>query len=304
MANSIFNINPAFIDRDFQLDAKIPGFFGSIDDPAERSAAPSFSSDWLIPKSEWKDRIEYLEEKRLALPYYRLHWNNQAPMSSCVHNAAEVVQDVMRNKQLGPQYAVKKSPMSSYCRVTTRSGSGSTMWGALQILKAGVIGNGQLPEDNPRNRAIFGDMCVHQNKPFIPNNGRGTFKDGWEKIARWFTVVEWYAIESYEQFVSALIRGWGVCYGRSGHSIAGMQAVWKDNQAICKYMDSYGHGRGDNGFLYDSPRMMNTGGAWCCREVTLPPNLAKPWEPCGAEDGVTILTREKFLQLDGLGVAV
>lgn len=222
---------------------------------------------------------------------------------NCVHNAAEVVRDTMRNKQLGEKWMVKCSPMSSYCRVTTRRGSGSTMWGALQILKAGIRGNGQLPEKNPRNLAMFGDYCVHQNTPFISNNGRNYFKSDWESIAQWFTVVEWYAISSYEEFISALIRGWGVCYGRSGHSIAGMQAVWYKNQAICKYLDSYGHGRGEDGYLFDSPNKMSTGGAWCCREVTLPPNLARPWDPCGNQPGVTLLTKSQFLQLDPLGAA-
>jgi len=304
MAIDLFQVNPNLIDVDFDRDAKtIPGFCGLIIDPAEMSDAPSFSSDWLVPRDEWKDRIEQAEREKTALPFFRKARNNQAPESSCVHNSAEVVRDTMRNKQIGEKWSVKCSPMSSYCRVTTRRGSGSTMWGALQILKAGVRGNGQLPEKNPRNIAMFGDFCVHQNTPFISSNGRNYFKAGWEEIAQWFTVVEWYAIESYEQFVSALIRGWGVCYGRSVHSIAGLQAVWNKNQAICKYLDSYGHGRGEDGYLFDSPRMMNTGGAWCCREVTLPPDLSKPWEPCGNEPGVNLLTREKFLQLDGLGAA-
>lgn len=304
MPVDLFQVNPKFVDVDFDIDAnKIKGFRGLIIDPAEKSDAPQFRAEWIVPRAEWKDRIEQAEREKTALPFFRKARNNQSPESSCVHNAGEVVRDSMRNKQLGEKWMVKCSPMSSYCRVTTRRGSGSTMWGALQILKAGIRGNGQLPEKNPRNLAMFGDYCVHQNTPFISNNGRNYFKSDWESIAQWFTVVEWYAISSYEEFISALIRGWGVCYGRSGHSIAGMQAVWYKNQAICKYLDSYGHGRGEDGYLFDSPNKMSTGGAWCCREVTLPPNLARPWEPCGNQPGVTLLTKSQFLQLDPLGAA-
>lgn len=291
---SVFNINPAHVDRDFVADLKtIPGFFGTIIDPAEKSETPSFHAEWGVPRDEWKDRAEYLESKRLALPYYRRHWNNQRPESSCVHNAAEVVRDVMRNKQIGPEFCVKCSPMSSYCRVTRSRNSGSTMWGALQNTKAGTRGNGQVPQDTPRNRELFGNVVFHENSPFVQ---REQLPAGWEDVAQWFTVVEWYAINSYEEFVSALLNSWGVCYGRSGHSIAGLQAVWYQNQICCKSMCSYGPDRGDQGFIVDTPRNMATGGAWCCREVTLPPDLTKPWVPTS---NCKVLTKEQFLAIDG-----
>lgn len=302
MAVDLFQVNPKLVDVDFDRET-IDGFRGLIVDPAEKSEAPQFRAEWIIPRAEWKDRIEQAEREKTALPFFRKARNNQSPESSCVYNAAEVVSGTMRNVMLGEKWSVKSSPMSGYCRATKRRNSGSTMWGALQNLKAGVRGNGFLPEKNPRNIAMFGDFCVHQNTPFIPNNGQGHFPEGWEDIAQWFTVVEWYSIDSYEEFISALIRGWGVCYGRSGHSIAGMQAVWHKNQAICKYLDSYGHGRGEDGYLFDSPNKMATGGAWCCREVILPPNLARPWEPCGNQAVAKILTKEQFLALDGLGIA-
>lgn len=301
----IWNINPSHVDVDRDL-ISIPGregFRGLIIDPQEKSAAQPFRSEWIVSRSDWKDLAEYLETSKTALPNYRFHWNNQNPESSCVYNAGEVVQNVMRNKQLGGEWGIKGAPMSGYCRVTRSRHSGSTMWGCLEKTQAGKLGNGFLPEKNPRNIALFGDYCVHQNSPFIYNNGREYFPDGWEEVAQWFTVVEWYSIDSYEEFVSAMLRGWGVCYGRSGHSIAGLQVVWYQGQACCKYMDSYGHGRGDNGFLIDTPRMMSTGGAWCCREVTLPPDITKPWEPCGEVSYAKQLTKEQFISLDGLGTA-
>lgn len=300
----LFNIRPQDVDLDFDDDpTAMEGFFGCHIDPAEKSdpMCGQFNSAWIIPKAEWKDMVEFIEEKKTALPYYRIHRNNQNPESSCVHNVAEVVRDCMRSKTLGLPYHIKCSPMSSYCRVTTRRHSGSMMWGALQATKAGIRGNGQMPEDNPRNRAIFGKHVFHQNTPFAYNHGAKYYKDGWQDVAQWFTVVEWYAINSYEEFVSALIRGWGVCYGRSGHSIAGLQPVMYQGSVACKYLDSYGHGRGTDGYLIDTWRKMSTGGAWCCREVTLPPNLARPWEPCGDVDYVKLLSREKFLKSDGFG---
>ena len=247
------------IDVDFTPD-------GLLD--SEETFGSDFPDKWLVPRSSWRDMIREIAEYRITLSNFLEPLNNQNPESSCVSNATESCIRVIRNVSLGVQHSIKLSPMSLYCRVSSRRHSGSTMQDNLHESNE----RGLLPEDNPSNRAMFHTVC-HQNTPFFPSR---ELPDNWETTARHFRSHEWYQINSRQAFGSALLHRWPICYGRNGHSIAGMDLVFERGRYYCRYLDSYGTDHGENGYLYDSERQWSTHGAWCLRSVTLPHRPGKP----------------------------
>jgi len=275
-------MNPLFVDVEHE-------FSGYIEDPDGES---HFGSAWpdtlrIYDRSEWRDRARELENAGFAATNYLRPYNNQHPESSCVYNAAEVCLRYIRNRTLGNKYEMKLSPMSGYCRVTTRRHSGSTMWGALgQVSEIGLLPERSSEYTSTELKALHRrsvTMCrhtFHQNTPFMQAR---YLPEGFEQTARHFRVLEWIRIDNEEQFASALLAPYPICYGRNGHSIAAVQLDFNGREPFAKYLDSYGASKGEGGFLWDSRRRWNTGGAWAARAVTIPDD---PRLPCGS-DGLT-----------------
>lgn len=241
-------------------------FGGWLESEEDETYGSAFPDSLLVPRSEWRDRIREREEMGISLANYHPYVYNQHPESSCVYNAACGCLTIRRNLALGLSHQVVLSPMSGYCRVASYRHSGSTMWGALELTNE----SGVLPSDGHDQSSHF-RHTFHENTPFTRR-----LPDGWQDTARHFRTIEWFRIDSREQFASALLQNMPICYGRSGHSICAEDLVYERGAYYVRYCDSYGTGRGDNGRLYDSERMWATGGAWACREVTLPDDPARP----------------------------
>lgn len=249
-------------------------FDGWIDSAEDLTCGAPFPDRLLIPRSEWRDRIEARKTAGHSLKRYNNKINNQRPESSCVYNAAEECLRLRRNLALGIAHAIDLSPMSGYCRVARSRHSGSSVAGAQAELST----RGLLPEDTARNRALFRHVC-HQNSPFIRES---QLPDGWELTGRHFVVDEWLRIADRDQFGSALLQDLPICYGRGGHSITAIDLLWDDGRRayLCEYLDHYGPERGNGGYLYDTERMWATGGAWACLTTSLPDD---PLRPAGAD---------------------
>jgi len=275
-------INPLYVDVEHE-------FSGYIED---REGESSFGSAWpdslkIFDRSEWRDRARELEKAGFDATTYLRPYNNQHPESSCVYNAAEVCMRYIRNRTLGNKYEMKCSPMSGYCRVTSRRHSGSTMWGALeQLSDIGLLPESSSEYSEPGLKLLHRRakaMCrhtFHQNTPFVRQR---ELPEGYRDTAKHFRVHEWIRLDNEEQFASALLAPYPICYGRNGHSIAAVQLDFDGREPYAKYLDSYGASKGDGGYLWDSRRKWNTGGAWACRSVVIPDD---PRLPCGS-DGLT-----------------
>lgn len=248
------------IDVDF-------GFDGWIESDEDATYGEPFPDKLLIPRSEWRDRIEERKRAGHELKHFFPKPFNQNPESSCVYNAGCGCLMTVRNFNLGLEHEVRLSPMAGYCRVAKHRHSGSTMWGCLEVLKE----DGVLPSD--KNEKYQFDHVLHENTPFILPR---SLPSGWQETAKLFRVTEWLRIDSREQFGSALLQDMPICYGRSGHSIKGEDMVYENGKFLCRYCDSYGLGRGTDGRLFDSEKMWATGGAWACRTVTLPDDPNAP----------------------------
>ncbi len=249
---------------------------GLIDDPNDHSFGASFPSSLLIPRNEWKDKIDEKEEQGYSLQNYFDYVYNQNPVSSCVYNAACRCYAIRYAVLYGASKMVIPSPMSGYNQVAKSRNSGSYVRGAMEHLtKVGV-----LPSD--RYKSIF-KHTLHENTPFtrrMPN--------GWEETAKHFRVAEdgWYSINSKEEFASAILHRLPICYGRSGHSICAEDLLYEAKGGrityYISYCDSYSKSRGKNGRLLDSEKKWSTGGTWCCAEILAPDD---PWQPAGIGNG-------------------
>ena len=265
-------VNPSLVDVEF--DQWRPGeeFGGWIESEEDATFGQAFPDAFLVPRSEWRDRIEDRKKAGYRLSNFYKHVYNQAPESSCVHNAMASCVGIRRCVSLGSKYEIVTSPMSSYGRIARSRNSGSTMWGAMEV----SVEFGQLPSD--KHKRIF-KHTFHENTPFSRS-----LPDGWQETARHFRTMPdgWFRVNSREQFASALLNDMPICYGRRGHSICAEDLLWDGRRYLVSYKDSYSTKRGDNGRLYDSEGNWGTGGAWCCHSTRLPDD---PLLPAGSDGG-------------------
>lgn len=259
-------IDPKYLD--VEPDIWRPGdeFGGLIESDEDNLMGQAFPDAFMVPRSEWRDRIEERKNLNYRLSNFYQYVYNQSPESSCVHNSMAACVGIRRCVSLGEKHRVITSPMSSYGQVARSRNSGSTMWGAMEY----SVEYGQLPSD--KHSSTF-RHTLHENTPFtrrLPN--------GWEKTARHFRVMPdgWFRIDSREQFASALLNDMPICYGRRGHSICAEDLLMDGRNFIVSYRDSYSTRRGDNGRLYDSESRWGTSGAWCCHSVRVPDDPSKP----------------------------
>jgi len=265
------------------IDAALPqdGLLKSSDE--EESFGDEFPPEMVIPREQWAARIAANQAARFSPTMYVSHMHFQAPEHSCVSNATTTAVEVVWFRQTG--YQVKLSPMSLYCRMNSRRWGGSSVFGNLiEAAERGI-----LPEDTPGNRRLFGSHVTHENTPYFQAS---ELPSGWESTAKHFRPLLFFRIRTKEQFATALLRGWPIVDGRDGHSICHLELVVKDGRFLSKYADSYGEGRGDGGYLYDSEGKWSTNGTWCLVSVAMPDN---PRFPAGisTDNQTTLAPRER-----------
>lgn len=238
-------------------------------DVAFGSEVPIFEESFpLIPRSEWKDRIDAQENRRQLVN--RIKDQNGEP--SCTSNAVTGCYEYIYNQQIGETLGealwVELSPISVY-RFVGSPNSGSSVSANYRRMRD----IGALPVNTDRNRKLLAAAGLNPQHTHPANGYRVRMPDGWEETAQLFRITEAYDIDSVDGFISALLSGWCVHYGRSGHSIFGAQAVYEGSTFYCEYANSWGNW-GDQGFGRDSEsylkRTSAAYGAYAYRAVTIP----------------------------------
>ncbi|QDU97540.1 C1 family peptidase [Lignipirellula cremea] len=212
----------------------------------------------VIDRSEWEDRFQQLPD--LALLVRKI--KNQGQEGSCASNATVQAYEIVLNQQFGLRQWVEFSAMSLYKRVGRTAGGGSMISDNLQQLSQ----KGILPLTTDANQRRF----PHTH----PATGFGrSLPSGWEATARKFRAPEWFDIRSFDGFMSALLLGFPVVYGRAGHAICGVRGERRDGQWRVKYANSWGAQWGDHGFGYDSESFISGAissyGAFAVRAVAV-----------------------------------
>ena len=263
--------------------------------------SPVFEDDvpqLVIRRDRWPEVIP----KMNSTAYHSTQVKDQNGEGSCASNmTASGLQNILTRQGFAVENAQGKlvtdvhlSPVSLYKRVNGGRDSGSSIDTNLEE----IARNGILPEK--------GQGFAHE---FPAVGWRTRLPDGWEETAKLFRFSEWWDIQTVEGFVSALLLGVPVAYGRSGHAILAVSArLDSRGRLIVIYQNSWGNWGGANanhtyGFGEDDESDFSSWigryGAWAPRVAltaegtvgTVVPNRSGdpltpkgpvPWKPKGA----------------------
>lgn len=282
MSSLDVQIHPSLIDVQFMPDGMNAEGYNESDLCA--AGAVNFPSDLLIPKSEWDNWIAKNDANKSSGWDFSARQTHQGNSHECVAHAATQSFEIAYNRQFASiKYAFYGSPVATYTRIT-----GGRQWGGSNVNDAlrEMMARGVLPEhDGPEwlggkgGQAKRFNVTIQQtagrNEDHWPTKGWVTesrFPADWEQTARHFRVLEAFYIGNSQQHFSALLRGYGIVNGRSGHSICHCKAVKSNGRYMSMYRDSYHRD------LYDSEGM--TGGGFAIASVTAPDD---PLKPAGAD---------------------
>lgn len=226
--------------------------------PAYEDALP------IIPRDEWPDRITEREPRRQTVDDFGSVLDQDGE-GSCASNAT--AQSAMDCLFMECGIWVDLSAMSIYKRVGTGPDSGSTIEGNLKTIQL----DGILPLNTPKNKAIF----AHTH-PAIGYDVK--LPSGWRDTAKHFKAEEAWDIVSMSGFVSAILNGFTVVYGRGGHAICAFDVHWDSGLVVIEYCNSWGNW-GDNGFGLDDEDYVAHAlpyyGAWALRTISLSSKIVK-----------------------------
>lgn len=264
------------IDVDGQQIPNTSVFSGCLKrDPVEDAPGKfcGFFGDRLevYPESEWRERWE--ANKPSLRPFvHRI--KDQGREGSCTSNAGTGCWETLASFAYGVEFVL--SAMSLYKRCGSGPNSGSTVGCNMRKLRD----EGALPA--PHEREIVRRLGLNPEHCFPETGWRNRLPSGWQETAKHFRLDEFFEIRNIEEFVSALLQGYAVHYGRRGHSIYGVALTYKDGRPYCEYANSWGNW-GDEGFGYDTisglRRSINQYGAYCYNNVHLPDALLEVQPP-------------------------
>ncbi len=215
------------------------------DEPSFEDAIP------LIPRDQWPTAIKGIDDAGGSLDLLVTRIYDQGREGSCVSNATCQTMEIAQAVRRGRSNVIHLSGISLYKRVGRSPGSGSMVSANLKE----ILARGVLPLKSPENDLLF--------KHTMPNTGfYSNYPAGWEQTAIRFRAHEVFDVRSYDGFITALLRGYPVCYGRSGHSICAVRPVYRNGKLFVKYANSWSTSFGEGGFGYDSENMIRSGASW------------------------------------------
>jgi hypothetical protein len=213
------------------------------EEPVFEAAVP------IIPREQWPTHISAIDAAGGGLDLLVTRIYDQGREGSCTSNATCQSHEILQNAQYGPHRVVHLSAISLYKRVGSSPMSGSSVSANLRELRS----RGALPVEP------CGGLFPH----CMSNTGFSQrYPSGWEATAKLFKGGEYFEIRSYEGFITALLRGYPVVYGRQGHAICAVRPVIRNGRLYVKYANSWHHSWGDHGFGYDSESQIRQGAQW------------------------------------------
>lgn len=244
-------INPNFIDVDFPTEPQFT--FGDLGPAAFGKRSMSYSDAVpVIPQKDWPELAKLAAEAGGGASQLVTRIYDQKNEGSCVANACSQAHEIVQATQVGKENVVHLSAISLYKRIGRSPNSGAMVSDGLEEMAE----RGVLPLDDAANRAKFGDAVM-------PNTGfRTAYPDNWEATAKKFRAAEWFVVESLEELITALFNHHPVVVGRSGHSICYCDPVYDSGALLVKYANSWSEGFGENGFGYDSLRLIRSSASW------------------------------------------
>ena len=202
-----------------------------------------------VPRDQWAEAIKQLNAEKAFAYHYVTRIFNQGNEGSCAGNMMAQALETLIRMTFGMSQGVALSAMSLYkrCGRTAQSGAGID-----QVLLEAAE-NGILPLDTTDNKRRFSH--THPATGF-----RRRLPVGWEGTANLFQPDEFYELATYDNMVSALLKGFICGYGRKSHAICMVQPVVDGRHVRVKYANSWGSTWNGDGFGHDSESLINSRG--------------------------------------------
>ena len=196
--------------------------------------AKPFDDSLLIPRHQWEDRIEELEESESQISdlirYEKLPTLNQGSTNYCWANAPVACMQIRRLQQ--NQTTVPLSPASVAAPIKSFRNVGG--WGSDAIIY--IQRHGVVPVDRWPPNAIDRRLQTGAAK----------------QAAMKYRVREWVECKprNLDQAVSLLLRGIPLAAGFNwwGHEVTLTDAIWLDGEVAIRFWNSWGSNWGQGGF--------------------------------------------------------
>ena len=197
----------------------------------------------VIPRNEWDAMYDEIRPNYSRMKTWQYNQRNEG---TCTANAMGGTMSYAYNRQFGLSVAPCPTTMYRHCGRSANSGSSTVC-----ILKR-ARDHGTLLIDHEQSKDLLRQLKLDPTH-VAPATGWNAHipRGSMEETAIHFRIDEFYEISTIDGFFSALLHGFGILYGRSGHAIHGVDIVKRSGKWTCKYDNSWGNW-GDNGFGYDS----------------------------------------------------
>ena len=187
-----------------------------------------------IPKSEWKDRIDYLKEQKAGLKdvvvAHSLKPSDQNGYRYCWAHGTVNAMRVLRAKEGQPYADLSATAVAAQIK-NFRDQGGNTFDAIPFVAEHGVPTFANWPQNKVDRKYVTEAM-----------------KD---EAAR-YKLTEWYELEpnDFEQKATCLLNGIPVVAGYShwGHMICDLELVYKGDEFGVHFMNSWGEDYGEGGF--------------------------------------------------------
>lgn len=175
----------------------------------------------IIPRKHWDERADTIWHKNRRSRFrYVLDQNG---VGSCAAESAAGTKAALDERQGLPE--VVYNPWFLYQTTSGGRDNGSVIGDNVEFLRD----HGACPEEVwPRSKGWRAEPSREA-----------------KRVAKFFRLIEFFYVETIDEFVSALLQGYDVHFGYSGHAVASGQYV---KRMTIEYLNSWGIGWGDNGF--------------------------------------------------------
>lgn len=281
-SNLVYEVNGDWVDIDLDDETLIP-----VDDDGHQLGQGLVEEDWnvgrasfvcedlenfgryMIPEDKRRDLSEALEQKIRELVYMIM---NQGREGSCVGFSTTQACQIRSEWQFGPKYRCPLSGISLYNRIGRSPQSGAMMSdGARESSEDGI-----LPLDTPEARKLF--KHVYRATGWVNERRMNNETPGWMETAKLFRA-KWMRINSVGGWISALLQGMPIMYGRSGHAICSLLPKWRRGGWFFGYVNSWGrwgdvvNSRFPYGLGWDSERTISRCVGYACVNMTIRPEM-------------------------------
>lgn len=181
------------------------------DTPQENVSITAANGFSTIPVSEWSKWYGVSN-----LSYHAQSLYNQASVGSCAAESCDKILEMVRHISGLP--FVLFNPYGAYGRLNGGVDGGSTLRENLEFA---------------RTKGAFPESVWPRSKGWRPEPSQEAYAE-----AKKYRIHEYYEVSTWEQFGSALLLGWIVYWGYTGHAIVGCDLL---SESKFRYLNSWGN---------------------------------------------------------------